>query len=125
MGTRFLASKECPTHPKIKEWLLQLSETDTMMIQRSIKNAERVVKTDYTQRVLEMEEKGASLDELIPLLSGDKQKAAYISGDVSDAVMSVGQVIGLIHEIPSVREIIEGIISQAKLISQRLYNICK
>ncbi|GAI68396.1 unnamed protein product, partial [marine sediment metagenome] len=87
MGTRFLASKECNVHPKIKEWLLQLEEADTMMLLRSIKNAARVVKTDYTQRVLEMEEKGATLEELIPVISGDKQKAAYISGDVSDAVM--------------------------------------
>ena len=123
MGTRFMASKECPLHPKIKEWLLQLGETDTMIIQRSIKNAERVARTDYTQKILEMEEKGATLDELLPLLSGNKQKAAYASGNVSDAVMSIGQVVGLIHEIPSVREIIEGMVSEAKLISQRLYNI--
>ena len=56
-------------------------------------------------------------------VSGDKQKAAYISGDVGDAVMTIGQVAGLIHEIPSVREIIEGMIAEAKLISQRLHNI--
>jgi len=123
MGTRFLASKECNAHPKIKEWLLQLGETDTMMIQRSIKNAERVVKTDYAQRVLEMEEKGATLEELLPLISGEKMRKAYISGDVSDAVMTVGQVVGLIHEIPSVEEIIKGMINGAKLIVQRLYNV--
>lgn len=123
MGTRFVASKECGMHSKIKEWLLQLGEADTMMIQRSIKNAARVVKTDYTQKILELEEKGATLEELLPLISGNKQKAAYISGDVSDAVMTAGQVVGLIREIPSVREIIEGIIAEAKLIGQRLYNI--
>ena len=123
MGTRFLASKECNAHPKIKEWLLQLGETDTMMIQRSIKNAARVVKTDYAQRVLEMEEKGATLEELLPLISGEKMRKAYISGDVSDAVMTVGQVVGLIHEIPSVEEIIKGMINGAKLIVQRLYNV--
>lgn len=123
MGTRFITSKECDMHPKIKEWLLQLGEADTMMIQRSIKNAARVAKTDYTQRILEMEEKGATLEELLPLISGNKQKTAYISGDVSDAVMTVGQAVGLIHEIPSVREIIESIINEAKLIGQRLYNI--
>ena len=120
MGTRFMTSKECNLHPKIKEWLLQLGETDTMLILRSIRNAERAVRTDYTQRVLEMEEKGATLEELIPLIRGEKQRAAYISGDVSDAVMTVGQVVGLIHEISSVKEIIEGIVSEARLIGQRL-----
>ena len=123
MGTRFVASKECNVHPKIKEWLLNLGEADTMIMLRSIRNAARVVKTDYTQRILEIEEKGATLEELLPLISGDKQKAAYISGDVGDAVMTIGQVAGLIHEIPSVREIIEGMIAEAKLISQRLHNI--
>jgi len=123
MGTRFMASKECAMHPKIKEWLLQLGETDTMVIQRSIKNAERVVQTDYTQRVLEMEEQGATLEELLPLLDGSKQKVAYTSGDVSNAVMTVGQIIGLIHDIPSVKDIIEGIINEAKLIGQRLHNL--
>ena len=123
MGTRFMASKECPIHPKIKEWLLQLGETDTMMIQRSIKNAARVVRTEYTQKILEMEEKGATLEELLPLISGERQKVAYISGDFNNATISIGQVVGLVNEIPSVREIIEGIVSEAKLIAQRLRNI--
>jgi len=123
MGTRFMVSKECPAHPKIKEWLLQRSETDTMMLLRSIRNAERAVKTDYTQRVLEMENKGATLEELIPLIRGAKQKVAYTSGEVGDAVMTAGQVVGLIHEIPSVSEIIEGMVNEAKLIVQRLHSI--
>ena len=123
MGTRFMASKECPMHPKMKEWLLQLRETDTMMIQRSIKNVCRVIKTDYTQRVLEMEDKGATLEELLPLISGDRGKAAYISGDFNDAVIYAGQGVGLLNEVPSVREIIEGMVSEAKLIVQRLCSI--
>ena len=123
MGTRFMASKESPIHPKIKEWFLQLGETDTIMIDRSFKNAFRVAKTDYTQRILEMEEKGASLDEILPMISGNRNKVAYISGDFNDAAIAVGQVVGLIHEIPGVKEIIEGMVSEAKLISQHLYNM--
>ncbi len=123
MGTRFLASKECDINPKVKEWLLELGEMDTMLIQRSIKNAQRVVRTEHTQKILEMEEKGATLEELLPLLSGQRGKSAYVTGDVSNATMTVGQVVGLIHDIPSVKEIIEGIISEAKPIVQRLRNI--
>jgi len=123
IGTRFMASKECNLHPKIKEWLLQASETDTLMIERSIKNPARVMKTDFAQHVLEMEERGATLEELLPLISGQRGKQALEKGDINDAVLACGQVVGLIHEIPSVKEIIEGIISEAKLIGQRLYNI--
>jgi len=123
MGTRFLASKECNIHPNVREWLLKLSETDTTMIQRSINNQARVARTEHSQKILEMEEKGATLEELLPLLSGDRSRQAYISGDISQATISVGQVVGLIHDTPSVKEIIDGIISEAKGIMQRLQNI--
>jgi nitronate monooxygenase len=123
MGTRFMASKECPLHPKIVQWLLQARETDTLIIERSIKNAARVMKTDFSQRVLETEEKGAILEELLPLISGDRSKRSYISGNVNDAVIACGQVVGLIHDIPSVKELIESIINEAELICQRLYKM--
>jgi len=123
MGTRFMASKECALHPEIVQWLLQARETDTLIIERSIKNAARVMKTDFAQRVLEMEEKGATLEELLPMISGDRSKRSYISGDVNDATIACGQVVGLIHEIPTVRESIEGIINEAGLIRQRLYKM--
>jgi len=122
MGTRFMASKECKVNSKIKDWLLELKENDTMMIMRSIRNAERVVKTEYTQKILEMEQKGATLEELLPMLSGQRGANAYESGDASEAVMTVGQVVGLINDIPSVKEIIDGIISEAKPVLQRLQN---
>jgi nitronate monooxygenase len=121
MGTRFMASKECPLHPKIGQWLLNARETDTLIIERSIQNAARVMKTELSQRVLEMEEKGATLEELLPLISGDRSKRSYVSGDVNDAAIACGQVVGLVHELPSVKEIIDGIINEARLISQRLH----
>jgi len=123
MGTRFTISKECSLHPKAKEWLLQLGEADTMLIHKAINNTERVVKTDFAQKVLEMEDKGAPLEEILPLISGDKVREAYSSGDISDALFTVGQVVGLVHDIPSVKEIIDGIISEAKLIVERLHSI--
>jgi len=123
MGTRFLASKECNVHPKIKEWLLQASDTDTMMIERSIKNAARVMKTDFSQKVLEMEEKGATLEELLPLITGQREKQAFEEGDINAGIIHCGQAVGLIHDIPSVKEIIDDIVNGAKLIGQRLHNI--
>jgi NAD(P)H-dependent flavin oxidoreductase YrpB (nitropropane dioxygenase family) len=123
MGTRFTISKECSLHNKAKEWLLQLSEADTMLIHKAINNTERVVKTDFAQKVLEMENKGAPLEEILPMISGDKVREAYNSGNISDALFTVGQVVGLVHNIPSVKEIIDGIISEARLIVERLHSI--
>jgi len=119
MGTRFMASKECPIHPNVKQWMLQLGEADTILIQKSIKNASRVVRTEHTEKILEMENKGATLEELLPMISGQRGRNAYDVGDVSGASISVGQVVGLIHDVPSVKEIIDGIISEAKLIIER------
>jgi len=120
MGTRFMASQECPLHPKIKELLRQTGETDTMMVERSIKNAARVIKTDFAQKVLEMEEKGATLAELFPMLDGQRAKRAYESGDTNDSLIYCGQAAGLIDDIPTVKEIIDGIISQAREVMGRL-----
>jgi NAD(P)H-dependent flavin oxidoreductase YrpB (nitropropane dioxygenase family) len=121
MGTRFMASKECPLHPKIAQWLVNARETDTLLIERSIKNTARVMKTDFSQMVLELEEKGATLEELLPFIGGDRSKESYTSGDVNDSVIACGQVVGLIDELPSVKEIIDGIISEARIITERLY----
>ena len=123
MGARFMASKECPIHPKIKELLLQTRETDTMIIERSIENAARVIKTDFSLKVLEMEANGATLEDLLPMLDGNRLKRNYITGDVNDSIFYCGQAAGLIHDIPSVKEIIDSIIRDAKLIGQRLYRI--
>jgi len=123
MGTRFAISKESSLHDKAKEWLLQLGEADTMLIHKAINNTERVVKTEFAQKILEMEEKGTPLEEILPLISGDNVRNAYNTGDISDALFTVGQVVGLVHDIPSVKEIIDGIISEASAIVQRLQGV--
>lgn len=123
MGTRFTISQECSLHDKAKEWLLQLGETDTMLIHKAINNTERVVKTEFAQKILDMEEKGAPLDEILPLISGENVRDAYSTGNISNALFTVGQVVGLVHEIPTVKEIIDGIIGEASAIVQKLNRI--
>jgi nitronate monooxygenase len=120
IGTRFMATKECALHPKIKERLLQAAETDTLMIERSLNNAARVLKTDLSQKVLEMEGKGATLEELLPLITGKRGKQAFEEGDINAGIIHCGQSVGLIHDIPTVKEIIDSIISEAGLIGKRL-----
>jgi NAD(P)H-dependent flavin oxidoreductase YrpB (nitropropane dioxygenase family) len=120
MGTRFMASKESPTHANIKKWLMELNESDTILIQKSIKNASRVARTAHTEKILEAENRGATLEELRPLISGQRGREAYETGDFSGASITVGQIVGLIHDIPSIKEIIDGIITEAKMIMNRL-----
>ncbi len=123
MATRFMACKECPMHPNFKELLLRTQEKDTIMIERSIGMAARVIKTDFSAKVLDMEKRGATLSELLPLLDGLRGKRSYESGETDDSIIYCGQAVGLINDIPSAKEIIESIIAEARLIGQRLRNL--
>jgi nitronate monooxygenase len=120
MGTRFLATKECPAHDNFKEWLVEAQETDTMMIERSIRNAVRVMRNETAEKVLDMEEKGATLDELIVYISGKVGKEAWMSGNLDGATIACGQNVGLIHEVKTVKEVIDGIITDARKIAKKL-----
>jgi len=120
MGTRFMLSRECPLHANIKQRLLEASEKDTLMIMRSISNPERVVATDFARRILEMEEKGTTLEELLPMINGQRQKRALDKGAADEAMIPCGQVVGLIDDLPTIKEIIDGIIREARKIGKRL-----
>jgi nitronate monooxygenase len=123
MGTRFAATKECRAHPKLKEWFVELKETETMLFHRTINNNERVVRTEYTQKILEMEEKGAKLEEILPLISGETVRNAYETGEVRNAVITAGQVVGLIHDVPTAKQVIDGIIGEAQAVVRRLHKL--
>jgi len=125
MGTRFVATQECPAHPKIKEWFVKAGETDTMVIQRSIRNAARVMKNRAAEKTLSIEEKGASLEELLTVISVQLGQKALSEGDLEDAIISCGQCVGLIHEIKSVKDVIEEIIQGAQAILERLNSLVR
>jgi len=120
MGTRFMLSQECPLHPGIKQRLLEASEKDTLMIMRSINNPERVVKTGFAQSILEMETRGTSLEELLPLIDGLRQKQALDRGEADQAMIPCGQVVGLFDDLPTAKEIIDDIIREARNTAKRL-----
>jgi NAD(P)H-dependent flavin oxidoreductase YrpB (nitropropane dioxygenase family) len=120
MGTRFMLSQDCPLHADIKQRLLEAGEKDTLMIMRSINNPERVVATDFARRILEMEEKGTTLEELLPLIDGRRQKKALDKGEADEAMIPCGQVVGLCDDIPTVKDIIDGIIREAQKTGKRL-----
>ena len=120
MGTRFVATHECVAHPKIKEWMLKAKETDTTLIDRSLGLPMRVIKNKPAEKALEMDKRGASLEELLTVISGELGKKAWMEGDIDAGVVSLGMAMGRIQEIVSVKEVIDGIIEEAKAICKRL-----
>jgi nitronate monooxygenase len=91
-----------------------------MTILRSIRNTERVRRNRDAESVLELESKGATLEELLPNISGKVGREAYLSGDLEKGVIACGQVVGLIEDIPTVKELIDRIIAEATEICKKL-----
>ena len=118
MGTRFMATQEAPIHPRVKEWLIQATERDTMLILRSLRNSVRVLKNPVAERVAAMEKQGATVEEMAPLISGQRGKELLETGEV-EGLQACGQVVGLIHDIPSVEEVIDRVINEARDILER------
>ncbi len=123
MGTRFLATKECPIHPNYKEWLLKATERDTTLVMRSLQNTHRVLKSRITEELLKMETRGASLEEMLPIIGNKASKRVAFEGDFDAGQAVAGEVIGLIHDIPTIKELIDRIIAEAQAITQRLHNL--
>lgn len=106
MGTRWLATEECPVHPNIKEWIVNAQITDTILIQQSLNNPIRAIDNAQARKVLAMEQAGAGLEELLPFISGKLGRSAMENGQMEAAVLTSGQCAGRIHKVLTVQEVI-------------------
>ncbi|MEX2707229.1 MAG: NAD(P)H-dependent flavin oxidoreductase [Candidatus Freyrarchaeum guaymaensis] len=120
MGTRFVATEECIAHPKIKEWIVNAKDNDTILMGKAYRLASRLAKNKPALMAQEMEAKGASLEEVLPVISGAKGKEAWMEGEIDAGVLSMGMVVGRIDRILTVKEVIDEIINGAKKILERL-----
>jgi len=121
MGTRFIATKEAPVHPNVKQALLKATELDTRLIMRALRNTERVLNNKNVEKLIEIErEKGKNLkiDDIIEEVAGIYPKV-MINGDMDAGAWSCGMVAGLIHDIPSVKELIDRIMTEAEFIIRK------
>jgi nitronate monooxygenase len=121
MGTRFVATQEASAHDKVKQWYVDASETDTMYVMRSLRNTERVLRNPIAEKVVELEGQGAGIAELAPLVSGKNGLRVLEDGDTDVGLMTAGQCVGLIHDVPTVKELIDTIIDEAQeIVGSRL-----
>jgi len=123
MGTRFIATKEAPVHESVKKALVEATELDTRLVMRPLRNTERVLKNAGVDRLLEIEkEKGRSLkiEDIHEQVAGVYPRV-MVDGDMDAGAWSCGMVVGLINDIPTVKELIDRIMSDAeRIIKQRL-----
>jgi NAD(P)H-dependent flavin oxidoreductase YrpB (nitropropane dioxygenase family) len=123
MGTRFIATKEAPVHPNVKKALVEATELDTRLIMRALRNTERVLKNNGVDQLLEIErEKGGSLkiEDIHDQVAGVYPRV-MIEGEMDAGAWSCGMVVGLINDIPTVKELVDRIMMEAEqIIRQRL-----
>jgi nitronate monooxygenase len=120
MGTRFCATQEAPIHDNVKQALVGASERDTSLIYRTLKNTARVYSNAIAQEVRAMEYRpgGCRFEEIRPLVVGTRGRAALQSGDVNGGVISAGQCVGLIDDVPTCEDLIERMVAECR---QRLH----
>ena len=124
MGTRFMCTKEAPVHENIKKQIVAGTELDTALIFRTLKNTARVYKNSVAKKVVEIEAaSGGKTDfnDLKDLVAGVKGKEAMMKGDLEYGIWTSGMVQGLIHDIPSCKELVDNIMRDCEAtIRQRL-----
>lgn len=128
MGTRFIATKEAPVHENVKQAIVAASELDTRLVMRPLRNTERVLRNEAVDRLIEKEKAlGANLkfEDIIEQVAGVYPRIMQ-DGLMDAGAWSCGMVAGLIHDVPTVKELIDRIMSQADdIITTRLARLVK
>ncbi|CAM3728447.1 NAD(P)H-dependent flavin oxidoreductase [Mesobacillus thioparans] len=114
MGTRFIATKEAPFHEVYKQKLLQANDYETVIVGRSVGKIRRLLNTSYAGKLLEAEKQGITPEEFAELTTEDIHKKGALEGNEEKGFMNGGQVSGLISDIPTVQELLDRMVTEAK-----------
>ena len=127
MGTRFCVTKEAPINEAFKRQMVENDERATNLIFRTLHNTARVMKNAVSDEVVAIERKGgAKFEDVQHLVAGVRGRKAMDEGDTDGGIWSAGMIQGLIHDIPSVEELIDRIVADAeKIIKGRLESMIK
>ncbi|MBE3560820.1 MAG: nitronate monooxygenase [Ktedonobacteraceae bacterium] len=131
LGTRFVAVRESNAHPHYQQALVEAQETDTMIIERAIGRPARALKGAMAAQILQVEKEleeaqapaNERLQRLLPLIAGRINRRAALEGVLEEGFVWAGQVVGLIHDIPTTRELIERIVAEAHDIIVRMQRV--
>lgn len=121
MGTRFCATKEAPIHDNFKQAMVEADERATELIFRTMKNTSRVARNAVSRQVVDLEKTGVEFDQVRHLVVGTRGREGLDNGNIDHGIWSAGMVQGLIHDVPTVKDLIDRIMTEAEAImDQRL-----
>ena len=120
MATRFLATQDCRVHPNIYKTLIERNETETTLGLKKLLGdfglQVRALRNDIVRRIEEIEQRDGDFTELFPLISGERARQVWQDGHAEEALLTVGQSVGRIQDIPTVAELIDRIVSEAEAV---------
>ncbi|MGM9972722.1 MAG: DUF561 domain-containing protein [Clostridiaceae bacterium] len=119
VGTRFIATHECPVHENFKQAVLDCGDADTIVTGRTIGNSVRGIKNPMTIKFYELEKQGATREEFEELGNGALRRAV-IDGDIETGSVMTGQISGMVNKITSVEEVITSMASECKEVLNKL-----
>ena len=114
IGTRLLATRECPIHENLKRALLAATEHDTVPVLGSLHNTMRVWKNAAALRVLDIEARQGDIMEILSLAAGTETRRMLHGGEVDAGVLACSQDVGLVHAIEPVADVIQGMVREAE-----------
>ncbi|KAF1962537.1 inosine monophosphate dehydrogenase [Byssothecium circinans] len=115
MGTRFMCTVEAPIHINIKQAIVDAQETDTELVLRRWKNTSRLFANKVAKAAVKVEKESPTgkFEEVAEYVSGKRGRQVFLNGDKDFGVWTAGQVIGLIHDIPTCEELVTRIEREA------------
>ncbi|WP_062385683.1 NAD(P)H-dependent flavin oxidoreductase [Demequina iriomotensis] len=114
MGSRFMCTQESPVAPVVKERIVAATELDTNLIFRSLRNTARVAKNAVSDEVVEILARGGRFEDVRALVAGARGRKVFEDGDLDAGIWTVGQVQGLIHDVPPAGEVVRRIVAAAE-----------
>ena len=124
MGTRFMCTVESPVAQEVKEQIVRNTELDTKLIFRTLRNTARVATNAVSEEVVEIESRGAEFGDIAHLVAGARGRKVFEDGDLDAGIWTAGQSQGLIHDIPTVGELVDRMVTEAEaIITGRLNDI--
>ncbi|MBN3553481.1 DUF561 domain-containing protein [Fictibacillus nanhaiensis] len=114
MGTRFIATKEAPFHERYKTSLVEADDTKTLIVGRSSGKIRRIYDTPYAQKLIQLEKNGVSSEAFLRHTSEDHHILGAVKGDLENGFINSGQIAGLISDVPSVKNLLETMMKEAR-----------
>jgi enoyl-[acyl-carrier protein] reductase II len=121
MGSRFAASVESSAHQNFKEVIVNTQEGETLVTLKELAPV-RLIKNKFFNEVQEAYANCASVDDLKNLLGRARAKKGMFEGDLENGELEIGQISGLINDIPTVAQIFENVLNEFEIAKQEVSN---